>query len=63
MKEAEGQMRQVSCCTPGFPLGWGGGAGRNRAVGLDKLPYWGYGGSSVLCPWVAAEPGLWEGMR
>lgn len=56
-------MQQVSCCTPGFPLGWGGGVGRNRAVGLDKLPYWGYGGSSVLCQWMAAVSGLWEGIR
>lgn len=29
---------------------WGGvGVGWNRAVGLDKLPYWGDGRSSVLC--------------
>lgn len=50
----------VLASTPCFLLE-GTGADRYRTVGLDKLPYEGDGGSSVLCHWVAAEPQLWEG--
>lgn len=50
----------VLASTPCFLLE-GTGADRYQTVGLDKLPYEGDGGSSVLCHWVAAEPQLWEG--
>lgn len=49
--------------TPDFLLEGGRPSGRYRAMGMDKWPCEGDGGSLVLCHWVAAEPELWEGSR
>lgn len=56
-KEARGGAG--TCPVPCHPSLLGEVAGRSKTVRLDKLPYGGGdGSSSVLCHWVAAEPGL-----
>ncbi|CAN0561031.1 unnamed protein product [Rangifer tarandus platyrhynchus] len=58
----QGWCCRVPSPTPDFLL-QGRRAGRFRALGLDKRPSEGDGGSLVLCRYVTAEPELWEGSR